>query len=219
MHRTQHTTFRDSTQNSPVVEGVRGWGIMFDVSGRVGKQIHPEHQAGGAATTSVSKTGTKEFRARYVLTSRNIALFNCCKLLRIIEGCEYKNISFIFLILVCTKMEIFLVFWLGFSVIWTDSRFYSSDHLWRQLWFWQDREFQGFSGNSGGGRSSLQADQARLHQEVREVFLQFICLCNSNSCGHVVCQSQSMSRLTHLGCHHKIYIGLLYYVRQPCPHF
>lgn len=97
-------------------------------------------------------------------------------------------------------MEIFLVFALGFSIIWTDSRFYSSDHMWRQLWFWQDREFQGFSGNSGGGRSSLQADQARLYQEVREVFLPFICLCNSNSCGHVVCQSQSMSRLTRLGC-------------------
>lgn len=66
---------------------------------------------------------------------------------------------------------------LGFSNFWTNTRLHNGDDVWPQLRLRQDGELQDVSGDGGGGRSSLQTAETRLHQQV--------CLCCSQSLGCV----------------------------------
>lgn len=61
---------RDATHTEGAVKVMS---VIFNLKTR--KQIHLQHQAGGAATTSFSKTGTKEFMAKPVNTSRSARSF------------------------------------------------------------------------------------------------------------------------------------------------
>lgn len=65
----------------------------------------------------------------------------------------------------------FLVRALGFSDLRTNTRLYSGNNVRAQLRLRQDGELQGLSGNSGGGRSSLQTPQTRKYQQVCVCFL------------------------------------------------
>lgn len=65
---------RGTAQSATHTEGaVKVMSVIFNLKTR--KQIHLQHQAGGAATTSFSKTGTKEFMAKPVNTSRSARSF------------------------------------------------------------------------------------------------------------------------------------------------
>lgn len=133
--------------------------IMFNLKTR--RQIHLEqqpHQAGGAATTSFSKTGTKEFIGKRVIASTSV--ISHCWTREEARG-QTPGLSL---------MSHPASSALGFSNIWTNSWLHNGDYVRTQLWFRQDGELQGVPGDGGGGWSSLQASQTRLRQQVWESF-------------------------------------------------